>query len=139
MRGNGKKKGRRGKERQKGGGTHHRQAQDHRAPETDIVKDALAFNPSSPLQHDDGQLQHHGHEAVAAEFLSDARHDDLVANSADEEGDERGHGLREMRAGCSIDMAAKEMVDRDIPLSGKFEPVDAVPPVRVELAVCKAC
>lgn len=35
-------------------------------------------------------------------------------------------------------MSAEEVVDRNIPLAAELEPVAGIPPVRVEMSICKA-
>ena len=119
-------------------GAHHAQTQNHGAPEADIIEDALAADPGGSLEHDDGELGHLGEEAVATHFLGDAGHDEFVADGGDEESDEGGGGAGEVGAGGAVDVAAEEVVDGDVPLAGELEPVDAVPPVGVELAVGEA-
>lgn len=37
-----------------------------------------------------------------------------------------------------VDVASKEVVDRYVPLPAEFKPIARVPPVRVEVSVCKA-
>lgn len=68
------------------------------------------------------QLQHHTDEAVAAEFLGDTAHDQLVEHGAHQEGDEHGDGLGEGGSGGEVDVAEEEVVDWDVPFAGEFEP-----------------
>lgn len=63
--------------------THHAQPQHHTAPKQHIVQQRPAPDPLGALHHDDGHLQHHGAEAVAAELAGDAAHDELVGEGAD--------------------------------------------------------
>lgn len=62
-----------------------------------------------------------------------------MPDGGDEEGDECCHGSADMGAGCGVDVAAEEVVYGNVPFAGEFEPVDAVPPVGVEVSVCEAC
>lgn len=80
-----------------------------------------------------------------------------MRDGADQKGDEHGDWLGEVGAGWVVDVAAEEVVDRDVPLAGEFEPaylvsicklrmseevkrhlpVTRVPPVGVEVTVCE--
>jgi uncharacterized protein YndB with AHSA1/START domain len=62
-----------------------------------------------------------------------------MANSTNEKGDECGERSADVRTGGRVDMAAEKVMYWDIPFAGEFEPVNAVPPVRIEMAVCKTC
>lgn len=118
--------------------TYQAEAQNHGTPKTDIVERLAAPNPFGALHHDDGQLQHLADEAVAANLLCDAGHDNLVADGGDEEGDEGGKGLAGVGARGAVDVAAQEGVDGDVPLARKLHPVGRVPPVGVEVVVGEA-
>jgi len=61
-----------------------------------------------------------------------------MADGGDEEGDEGGHGTADMRTRGRVDVTTEEVVDGDVPLPGELEPVGAVPPVGVEVAVREA-
>lgn len=72
---------------QKGGkGTYQAETQNHRGPEANIVQGFAATNPLCALKDNNRQLEHLTHEAVPAELLGDAGHDNLVANGRDEKG-----------------------------------------------------
>lgn len=113
-------------------------AQNHGTPKTDIIERLAAPDPFGPLHHDNRQLQHLTNEAIAANLLCDARHDNLVPDGGDEEGDEGGKGLARVRARGAVDVAPQEGVDGDVPLARKLHPVGRVPPVGVEVAVGEA-
>lgn len=120
------------------GPTHHAQAQNHAAPEQHVVEQATLPNVLAPLHQHNRHLQHHGHEAVAAEFARNAAHDQLVRKTGNEKGDECRHGSRHGVARSAVDVPPEEVVNGNVPLAGKLQPVKAVPPVRVELPVGKA-
>ena len=61
-----------------------------------------------------------------------------MTDGGDEEGDESGHGTADMRTRGRVDVTTEEVVDGDVPLPGELEPVGAVPPVGVEVAVREA-
>lgn len=124
--------------RRTGEKTHHAQPQHHAAPEEDVVEEGPAADPGAALDDDDGHLQHHGAEAVAAELAGDAAHDELVGEGGDEERGERGQRAGEGVPRGRVDVAPEEVVHGDVPLARELEPVAAVPPVGVELAVCEA-
>jgi hypothetical protein len=118
--------------------TYHAQTQDHTAPEQDIVENGSVADPSAALDQDYRHLQHHRNEAVPTELASDAAHDQLVCYTRDQEGDEGGHGTGHRVTRRRIDMATEEMMDRNVPFTRKLEPVQTVPPVRIELSVSEA-
>jgi hypothetical protein len=62
-----------------------------------------------------------------------------MANGTNEKGDERGERSADMRTGGRVDMATEKVMYWDVPFAGEFEPVNAVPPVRIEMTVCKTC
>lgn len=117
---------------------HQTQPHDHGGPEGDVVERLLAADELGALQHDDGELQHLADEAVAAQFLGDAGHDDLVPHGGDEEGDDGGVGAADVRPRGAVDVAAQEAVDGYVPLAAELHPVGAVPPVAVEVPVGEA-
>jgi hypothetical protein len=119
-------------------GTYHAQTQDHTAPKQDVVENGPVADPWAALDQDYRHLQHHRNEAVSAELASDATHDQLVCYTRDQEGDEGGHGTGHGVAGCRIDMATEEMMDGNVPFTRELEPVQTVPPVRIELSVGEA-
>ena len=43
-----------------------------------------------------------------------------------------------MWARRTVDVTTEKVMNRDVPFAGEFEPVGAVPPVRVEVTVCEA-
>lgn len=45
-----------------------------------------------------------------------------MGNRADEERDSDCYGLGEVRARWVVDVAAEEVVDRDVPFTGELEP-----------------
>lgn len=57
------------------------------------IKDSPSSKILRFLNRHDRQLQHHGEEAVTAEFLGNAAHDQFVGEGADEEGRKHGHEL----------------------------------------------
>jgi len=118
--------------------THQAQAQNHAAPEANIVESLAAPHPLCPLKHDDRELQHLADKSIASQLLCDAGHDNFMANGANEEGDDGRISLANVGSAGWIDMATQEAVDRHIPLARKLHPVGAVPPVAVEMAVGKA-
>lgn len=61
-----------------------------------------------------------------------------MADSRDEEGDERRHALADMRSGSAVHVAPEERVNGDIPLARELHPIRRVPPVGVEVAVAEA-
>lgn len=73
--------------------TYQAETQNHRGPEANIVQGFAAANPLRALKDDNRQLEHLTHEAVPAELLGDAGHDNLVANGRDEKG---------QRCGCTL-------------------------------------
>jgi len=111
------------------------QSQNNAAPKHGVVEDPFASYVATSLRGHNGQLQHHGHESVAAQFLRDAAHDQLVAQRADQERERHGNGVAEMNSRGEVDVPSEEVVDWDVPLSTEFQPVGAVPPVGVEVAV----
>lgn len=117
------------------------------------VKDCPTPEQVGLLGRHDGQLQHHANETVSTQLLGDAAHDQLVEDSAHQEGDKHGNGFREVGAGWEVDMAEEEVVNRDVPFAGELKPmmlskkenvfnranlpVARVPPVRIEVSVRK--
>ena len=87
------------------------------------VERGLAPEIPRLLHGDNRQLQHHGAEAVPAQLLRDAAHDELVRDGTDEEGDDHCDGFGELRERGEVDVAAEEVVDGDVPLAGEFEPI----------------
>ena len=120
------------------GQTHHTQPQHHTAPKQNIIQQRSAFHILASLDHNDGHLQHHSKEAVATELSRNAAHHQLMRKRRDEKRDKRGQGPRQMVFGRRVDVAPEEVVHGDVPLAGELQPVAAVPPVGVELAVCEA-
>lgn len=118
--------------------THAAETENHTEPERGIVEDPPTSDQGAPLDCDDGELQHHGHEPVTAEFLGDAAHDEFVTQGADQESDGHGYGGRDVGFGRKKDVAPEEVVDGYVPLPRELEPVAAVPPVRVEVSVGEA-
>lgn len=114
---------------------HGTETEDHAAPEGGIVEDPSAADQLAALQGDNGQLQHHGDEAIAAQFLGDAAHDELVAEGTDQECNGHGHRSGDICFGGEKHVAAQEMVDGNVPLAAELEPIAAVPPIRVEVAI----
>ena len=78
------------------------------------------------LNRDDGKLQHHSQETVAAQLFRDAAHDELVGDGADEESRDHGYGLGSVAASGVVDVTAEEMVHRDVPFAREFKPVFVV-------------
>lgn len=58
-----------------------------------------------------------------------------MEDSADQEGDEHGDGLREVGSSREVNVTEEEVVNGDVPFSREFQPVTRVPPVRVEVSV----
>jgi hypothetical protein len=77
-------------------------------------------------------------ETISPELLSNASHHNLVTDGGDEKRDEGSHGTADVGARGAIDMATEEVVNRNIPFTREFEPVGAVPPVGIEVSICKA-
>ena len=117
--------------------TYHAQAKYHRTPEERIVEYFSVTDPPATLHQDYRHLQHHGNEAISTEFAGNATHDELVCYTRDQEGYESGHGTGHGIARCRINVATEEMVDGNVPLARELEPVETVPPVRIELSVGK--
>ena len=69
------------------------------------VEGSLAPEESGLLDRNDGQLQHHRHESVTAELLSNTTHNQLVEYRADKKGDKHSNRLREVGAGGEVDVA----------------------------------
>jgi hypothetical protein len=61
-----------------------------------------------------------------------------MSNGGDKERDEGCHGTPNVRSGSAVDVSAEEVVNWDIPFTREFEPIGTVPPVRVEMPICKA-
>jgi hypothetical protein len=102
------------------------------------IKELPPPNPPTSLDQNNGHLQHHGGKAVAAQFLSDAAHDEFVRERRDEEGDARRERAAHVAARGAVHVAPKEIVHGDVPFAAELEPVAAVPPVGVEVAVGEA-
>ena len=117
--------------------TYQAKAQNHAAPEADVVECLPPTHKARALQHDYRKLHHLTDEAVAAYLLADAAHDDLVAHGADEEGDGSRAGLPYVWPAGAVDMASQEAVYGHVPLAGELHPVGTIPPVAVEVAVRK--
>lgn len=115
--------------------TYQTQPHDHANPEQHIVGGLVGADPAGALQHDDGELHHLADEAVAAQLLRDAGHDDLVADGGDEERDDGGEAAADARRRRRVHVAPQEAVDGHVPLAAELHPVRAVPPVAVEVAV----
>lgn len=117
--------------------TYQAQPQNHTSPKDDVIGRLSVAHKARLLQDHEGQLQHLAHEAVAAQLLGDAGHDDLVANGADQEGDDGGKAAADLGLGGGVNVPAQERVDGHVPLPRELHPVGAVPPVGVEVAVGK--
>ena len=61
-----------------------------------------------------------------------------MPKSTNHKRDESRHIARDMRPRGTINMAAQEVVNGDIPLPRELEPVAGIPPVGVEVAVGEA-
>lgn len=61
-----------------------------------------------------------------------------MPDGADQEGNESGHGTTDMGSRGAVNMSAEEVVNWDVPFAGELEPISTVPPVGVEVSVCKA-
>lgn len=86
------------------------------------VKSGLSPKKPRFLHSNNRQLQHHSSEPVATQLFSNAAHDQLVRDRADQECNEHGHGLREVCAGWEVDVSEEEVVDGEVPFAGEFEP-----------------
>jgi hypothetical protein len=117
---------------------HHAQPQDHRAPKAYIIQHPLTLNPLRSLQHYNRELTHLRQKSIASNLLRDTSHDDFVPDGTDEECDKGRHGTSNMRSRGAVDVASEEVVDGDVPLTRKLEPIGTVPPVGVEVSVGKA-
>ena len=83
-------------------------------------------------------MGHLAQEAVPPDLLRDACHDYFVPDGRDEEGDECGHGTPDVWAGGAVDVSPEEVVDGNVPFAGEFQPIGAIPPVRIKVSVCEA-
>lgn len=115
--------------------THGTQAEHHAAPKGSIIEDPAPTDKWTPLQCNNRQLQHHGDKPIASELFRNAAHDQLVTERADQEGNCHGNRAGEIRLGGEEDMPSEEMIHRNVPFPREFQPVTAVPPVRVEVAI----
>lgn len=119
------------------GKTYHAQSHDHGTPKANVVESLLPTNPLGALQHYDRQLQHLANKSIATNLFRDTRHDDLMPDGGDEEGNDSGREAANMRSASAIYVTTEEAVDRNVPLAREFHPVGRVPPVRVEVAIGK--
>lgn len=124
-----------GKERRRT--THQTQPQDHTTPKANIIQRLLAPDQLGLLQHHNRQLEHLANETIASQLLGDTGHNDLVAYGRDQKGNDGRVGLADMRPAGAVYVSPQEIVYGHVPLAGKFHPVRAVPPVRVEVAIGK--
>lgn len=86
------------------------------------VENGLPLYVLGLLDRNDGQLEHHGEEAVATKLFSNTAHDQFVSDGADEEGDEHGDWFGEVGERGEVDMAPEKVVYGDVPFPGEFQP-----------------
>ena len=86
------------------------------------IEQSTASNELCPLNCHDGQLHHLGNKTVTAKFLRDAAHDQLMSEGTNKERDQGCYVSRDVRSGSPVDMAAEEVMYRNVPLAGKLEP-----------------
>lgn len=74
------------------------------------VKTYIKQPPSSykicPLQGDNRQLHHLRQKSISSQLLCDAAHYELMAESANKEGDQSGHVAGNIGAGGAVNMSA---------------------------------
>ena len=61
-----------------------------------------------------------------------------MSQSRYEKGNGHRRNIRYIRPGREVDVPPQEVVDWNVPLPTKLQPVRAVPPVAVEVSICKA-
>ena len=118
--------------------THYAQPKYHADPEHDIIEQRPAPHKLRSLDRNDGQLCHLRQEPVSPEFLRDTAHHELMPKRTHEESDQRRHIFADMHAARAVNMTSQEVMDGDVPFSRKLQPVAAIPPIRVEMAVREA-
>jgi len=119
--------------------TNHTQSKNHTDPEENVIYERPSFDPLTPLNHDKWHLKHHHKEAISPQLLSDTSHHKLMRQRRDQKRDKRRKSPTHVILTRKVDVPAKEVVDRYVPLSTKFKPVTGVPPVRVKVSIRKAC
>ena len=86
------------------------------------VKQSAASDELCPLNRHYRQLHHLGHKPVTSKLFGNAPHHELVSERTDEERDQGCHVARHVWSRSPIDMATKEVVDRNVPFAGKLKP-----------------
>lgn len=117
--------------------TYHAQAKNHRAPETDIVQQPLSPDPLCLLNHHNGQLAHLRQKSIPPNLLRNTSHHNLMADSTHQKHNQHCHLLANMRPTRRVNVSSQEMMDRDVPLARKLQPISAVPPIAVEQPISK--
>jgi hypothetical protein len=83
-------------------------------------------------------LAHLSQETIATNLFRDACHNDLMTDGWDQESDQSSKRSTNVWTWSTIYMSAEKVVNWDVPFTGEFQPVSAVPPVWVEVPVGEA-
>ena len=102
--------------------THDTQPQNHRNPETHVVEQRPSSDEVGPLQRYNGELQHHREESVAAQFLCDAAHDELMQQCRYQERDGGAGAFGDVGTRSRIHVTPQEVVHGNVPLARELEP-----------------